>query len=127
MQEEVEQRVVTLAINCAKLTEQELKKALVKLLQHWKAHRQKGPHGKMTVKQLAAQNRGMQSVEVTDQNIGSFKKIARKYGIDFAPYKARGQDRYKFWQTSRRTIVFFGLFVTRLNSEISASSTVPCL
>jgi len=68
MQEEVEQRVVTLAINCAKLTEQELKKALVKLLQHWKAHRQKGPHGKMTVKQLAAQNRGMQSVEVTDQN-----------------------------------------------------------
>lgn len=94
MQEEVEQRVVTLAINCAKLTEQELKKALVKLLQHWKAHRQKGPHGKMTVKQLAAQNRGLQSVEVTDQNIGSFKKIARKYGIDFAPYKARGQDRY---------------------------------
>ena len=93
MQEEVEQRVVTLAINCTKLTEQELKKALAKLLQHWKMH-----HvliaGKMTVKQLAAQNRGLQSVEVTDQNIGSFKKIARKYGIDFAPYKAKGQDRY---------------------------------
>ena len=94
MQEEVEQRVVTLDINCTKLTEQELKKALVKLLQHWKMHQQKGPHGKMTVKQLAAQNRGLQSVEVTDQNIGSFKKIARKYGIDFAPYKAKGQDRY---------------------------------
>ena len=94
MQEEVEQRVVTLAINCTKLTEQELKKALAKLLQHWKTHQQKGPHGKMTVKQLAAQNRGLQSVEVTDQNIGSFKKIARKYGIDFAPYKAKGQDRY---------------------------------
>ena len=94
MQEEVEQRVVTLAINCTKLTEQELKKALVKLLQHWKTHQQKGPHGKMTVKQLAAQNRGLQSVEVTDQNIGSFQKIARKYGIDFAPYTAKGQDRY---------------------------------
>ena len=62
MQEEVEQRVVTLAINCTKLTEQELKKALAKLLQHWKMHQQKGPHGKMTVKQLAAQNRGLQSV-----------------------------------------------------------------
>ena len=94
MQEEVEQRVVTLAINCTKLTEQELKKALVKLLQQWKAHQENGPHGKMTVKQLAAQNRGLQSVEVTDQNIGSFQKIARKYGIDFAPYKAKGQDRY---------------------------------
>ena len=48
----------------------------------------------MTVKKLAAQNRGLQSVEVTDQNIGSFNRIARKYGIDFAPFKAKGQDRY---------------------------------
>lgn len=95
MQEEVEQRVVTLAVNCSKLTEQELKKALSKLLAQMKAHHQtKQPHGKMTVKQLAAQNRGMQSVEVTDQNIGSFTRIARKYGIDFAPFKAKDQDRY---------------------------------
>lgn len=95
MQEEVEQRVVTLIVNCSKLTEQELRKALSKLLAQMKTHRQnKQPHGKMTVKQLAAQNRGMQSVEVTDQNIGSFNRIARKYGIDFAPFKAKDQDRY---------------------------------
>ena len=95
MQEEVEQRVVTLVVNCAKLTEQELKKALGKLLAQMKArHQTKQPHGKMTVKQLAAQNRGMQSVEVTNQNIGSFTRIARKYGIDFAPFKAKDQDRY---------------------------------
>ena len=95
MQEEVEQRVVTLIVNCSKLTEQELRKALSKLLAQMKTHRQnKQPHGKMTVKQLAAQNRGMQSVEVTDQNIGSFTRIARKYGIDFAPFKAKDQDRY---------------------------------
>ncbi len=95
MQEEVEQRVVTLVINCTKLTEQELRKALGKFLAHIKTKRQnKQPHGKMTVKKLAAQNRGLQSVEVTDQNIGSFNRIARKYGIDFAPFKAKGQDRY---------------------------------
>ncbi|MGM9605807.1 MAG: PcfB family protein [Faecousia sp.] len=95
MQEEVEHRVVTLVINCTKLTEQELRKALGKFLAQIKTKRQnKQPHGKMTVKQLAAQNRGLQSVEVTDQNVGSFKRIARKYGIDFAPYKAKGQDRY---------------------------------
>ena len=95
MQEEVEQRVVTLIVNCSKLTEQELRKALSKLLAQMKTHRQnKQPHGKMTVKQLSAQNRGMQSVEVTDQNIGSFNRIARKYGIDFAPFKAKDQDRY---------------------------------
>ena len=95
MQEEVEQRVVTLIVNCSKLTEQELRKALSKLLAQMKSSRQnKQPHGKMSVKPLAAQNRGLQSIEVTDQNIGSFNRIARKYGIDFAPFKAKGQDRY---------------------------------
>ena len=95
MQEEVEQRVVTLVVDCAKLTEQELRKALAKMLEKLIAQKQgKQPHGKMTVKQLAAQNKGMQSIEVTDKNIGSFTKIARKYGIDFAPFKAKDQDRY---------------------------------
>lgn len=95
MQEEVEQRVVTLIVNCAKLTEQELQKALAKLLEQMKSQKHsKQLHGRMTVKQLAAQNKGMQSIEVTDKNIGSFSKIARKYGIDFAPFKAKGQDRY---------------------------------
>lgn len=52
------------------------------------------PHGKMTVKQLAAKDKGLQSIEVTDQNIGSFNRIARKYGIDFAPFKVKGEKRY---------------------------------
>ena len=90
MQEEVEQRVFTLIVNCTKLTEQELRKALSKFLAQMKTrHQTKQPHGKMTVKKLAAQNRGLQSVEVTDQNIGSFNRIARKYGIDFAPLQGK--------------------------------------
>lgn len=95
MQEEVEQKVVTLIVDCTKLTEQELRNALGKLLEQMKSGKHsKQPHGKMTVKQLAAQNKGLQSIEVSDKNIGSFNKIARKYGIDFAPFKAKGQDRY---------------------------------
>lgn len=95
MQEEVEQRVVTLIVDCAKLTEQELRKALGKLLEQMKSRKQsKQPHGKMTVKELAAQNKGMQSIEVTDKNIGSFSRIARKFGIDFAPFKAKDKKRY---------------------------------
>ena len=98
MQEDVEQRTVTLIVNTAKLTEQELEKALTKLLAQMKAERQHRPvkekHGKMTVKQLAKQNRGMQSIEVSDGNIGSFNRVARKYGIDFAPFKVKGKNRY---------------------------------
>ena len=95
MQEEVEQKVVTLIVDCTKLTEQELRKALGKLLEQMKSGKHsKQPHGKMTVKQLAAQNKGLQSIEVSDKNIGSFNKIARKYGIDFAPFKVKGENRY---------------------------------
>lgn len=98
LQEEIEQRTVTLIINTAKLTERELEKALTKLLAQMKAERQhksvKEKHGKMTVKQLAEQNRGMQSIEVSDKNIGSFNRVARKYGIDFAPFKVKGENRY---------------------------------
>ena len=100
MQEEVEQRIVSLMISCGKLGEQEFRKAIAKLLEQLKNDRQKhqyskaNPHGKMTVKQLAAKDKGLQSIEVTDQNIGSFNRIARKYGIDFAPFKVKGEKRY---------------------------------
>ena len=75
MQEEVEQRIVSLMISCGKLGEQEFRKAVAKLLEQLKSDHQKhqyskaNPHGKMTVKQLAAKDKGLQSIEVTDQNI----------------------------------------------------------
>lgn len=101
MQEEIEQKAAVLIENCAKLTGRELEKAIAKLLQQRRGELKNVPekqlqeaHGKMTVKELAAQNKGMQSIEVTDQNIGSFNKVASKYGIDFAPYKVKGKNRY---------------------------------
>ena len=98
MQEDVEQRTLTLIVNTAKLTERELEKALTRLLAKMKTDLKhpplKGKHGRMTVKQLAEQNRGMQSIEVSDKNIGSFNRVARKYGIDFAPFKVKGENRY---------------------------------
>ena len=105
MQEEVENKVVIVMTNCSKLTARELKQAMSKVLAAWKqrkaVHKQKQAakeaepaHGKMTVKELAAKDKGMQSIEVNDSNIGSFNRIARKYGIDFAPYKVKGEKKY---------------------------------
>ncbi len=77
MQEEVEQRIVSLMISCGKLGEQEFRKAVAKLLEQLKSDHQKhqyskaNPHGKMTVKQLAAKDKGLQSIEVTDQNMAN--------------------------------------------------------
>ena len=50
------------------------------------------PHGKQTVQQLARQNQGMTSIEIKDEGIREFERIARKYGVDFAIKKVKGQE-----------------------------------
>lgn len=94
MQEEVQSKTVTLSINATKLTARTLKQALDKFLAYQKnKHLQNNqkkdviPHGKQTVKQLAAQNQGMTNIEITDKNIKDFDRVARKYGVDYAVKK----------------------------------------
>ena len=101
MQEEVDQRVVVMIENCTKLTASELRRALEKVLAEIKAARsqrlpkqEKESHGQMTVKELAKKDKGMQSIEVNDGTIGAFNRVARKYGIDFAPFKVKNENRY---------------------------------
>lgn len=100
MQEEVENRSVTLAINTAKLTARTLKSAILKFLAAQKNKSRDSPdpipHGKQTVKQLAEQNQGMSNIEVTDKNIKSFEKVARKYGVDFAIKKDKSVTPPKY-------------------------------
>lgn len=98
MQEDIENKVVVLIEHCSKLTASELRRALEKVLAQAKnGHSQKQTkeaHGRMTVKELAAKDKGMQSIEVNDGSIGSFNRVARKYGIDFAPFKVKDENRY---------------------------------
>lgn len=51
-------------------------------------------HGKMTVKELAEKDKGMTSIELNDSGFRDFSRIARKYGIDFAPYKVKGEKKF---------------------------------
>ncbi len=94
MQEEVENRSVTLVISTAKLTARVLKDAIRKYLADQKANRNRASpskdtvhHGKQTVKQLVGQGKGVTSIEITDSNIKSFERVARKYGVDYAVKK----------------------------------------
>ncbi|MDD3921834.1 MAG: PcfB family protein [Eubacteriales bacterium] len=91
MQEEVENRSVTLAISAAKLTGRLLKAAIAKYLASRKEKKIAKsrdspviPHGKQTVKALVGQNQGVSNIEVTDSNIKCFERVARKYGVDYA-------------------------------------------
>ena len=91
MQEEVENRTVTLTISGARLTGRTLKWAIRQLLNsHSKSKAKKVqakavmPKGKQSVKELVGQNQGVQNIEINDKNIKDFDRVARKYGIDYA-------------------------------------------
>jgi len=94
MQEEVQQKSVALIIkvgtNGGKLTAKVLKWAIRQHMQH----RKSVPQGKQTVKQLVRQNAGVKNIEITEKNIKSFERVARKYGVDFALKKDPSEGKY---------------------------------
>lgn len=99
MQEEVEQRTVTLAINTTKMSANVLKSAISRYLAYRKEKAREGPVkpcGKQTIKELVGQNQGVSNIEITDKNIKDFERIARKYGVDFALKKDKNGDIPKY-------------------------------
>ena len=90
VQEEVNQKAVAISVKATKLTGRLLAKVIAAALRKMRQARDAPHHGKQTVKQLARQNAGMQSIEITDDNIGCFEKYARKYGVDFALNRDNG-------------------------------------
>lgn len=99
MQEEVENRAVTLVISATKLTGRMLKAAILKYLasrKEKKLAKVRGApdkhSGKQTVKQLVGQNQGVSNIEVTESNIKGFDRVARKYGVDYAIKKDKSGE-----------------------------------
>lgn len=84
MQEEVENKAVALAINTTKMTARTLKNAISKYLANRKHKSRDSPRGRQSVKTLIGQGQGVSNIEVTDSNIKSFERVARKYGVDYA-------------------------------------------
>ena len=88
MQEEVEQRTLTRAINGTKFTGRMLKAAVAKFMAYRRSHKAAKayvhPKGKQTVRQLTRQGQGVNTMEIADENLRQFERIARKYGVDYA-------------------------------------------
>ena len=105
MQEEVENKTLTLVVNGSKFTGRMLKSAISKYLAHRKEVKVEKrrsrdspvvPHGKQTVQQLIGQNQGVSNIEINDPSIKDFDRIARKYGVDYAIKRDRSSDPPKF-------------------------------
>lgn len=83
MQEQVNERTVALSVKAAKLTGRLLAQAMRAFLQKSRQP-SKVRHGKQSVRSLTKQGASLANVEISGDDIGSFKRTARKYNVDFA-------------------------------------------
>ena len=85
MQEEVTQKTIALSVKTARVTADVLKNMLRKYLSGQK-QKGKNPYkvGKQSYKELKSQGSGLSNIEITDGNIKSFERVAKKYRLDFA-------------------------------------------
>lgn len=111
MQEEVENRTLTLTVNATKFTGRVLKAALSKYLAHRKNKKlQKSrdnrddvkPYGRVSMEDLKKQYGDMKEIDLQDKGLRSFDRIAREYKVQYAVYKtAKGQYQI-FFKGSQR-------------------------
>ena len=111
MQEEVNEKTVSLCITGGKVTVRLLKQAMIRFLaamekekveRSRKQQQTKGPpdkeyHGKQSMKKLAQQNVQLSNIEITDGNIKSFERVAKKYSIDFSLKKDVNADPPRYY------------------------------
>ena len=103
VQEDVENRTVNLAVRSSKVTAAELYRALRAYMRHRQNRNQlkrvakeSVTKGKQSVKELIEQGQGVSSMEIGDSGIRDFKRIANKYGVDFAVVKDKNEDPPKY-------------------------------
>ena len=99
VQEDVENRTVNLAVRSSKVTAAELYRALRAYMRHRQNKKQikqvakeSVTKGKQSVKELIGQGQGVSSMPIGDSGIRDFKRIANKYGVDFAIVKDKNED-----------------------------------
>ena len=109
--DEVNEKTVSLCIRCGKVTanllKAAMKKALTKMEQEkQKLQGQKQPKqdkedktykGKQSMDKLMKQNVQLSNIEITDGNIKSFERVAKKYSIDFSLKKDVNADPPRYY------------------------------
>ena len=137
MQEEVNEKTISLCIKGGKITAQILKAALIKLLAEMdkkKKQQEKGKGqckrtGKQSIKSLQKSGAQITNIVVTDNNIKSFDRVARKYGIDYSLKKVEqeGKTEYLVFFKAKDVDVMTAAFKEYLTMEeaLEAYDKIP--
>ena len=91
MQEELEQRTVSVSVQAAKLSGRVLKAAIAAALRKMEQERNTPKVGRNTMKRLAGRDGGMNTIEVSGR-IRSFERYARKHQVRYHIEKEVGAD-----------------------------------
>ena len=133
MQDEVNSKVVALSVRMGSATARMTARVLRLAMQKYLAENHKGvpraaardspKHGKQTVGQLMKQESGLTNIEITDKNIRSFERTAKKYNIDYALKKDKNADppRYLVFFKARDVDVMTAAFKEYSSRELTKS------
>jgi len=80
--EQINDKSVALCIKGIKVTGRMLAKTMQAYIK--KAREPSEIHGKQSLKSLTSQGASLADIEISGENVGTFKKTARKYNVDFA-------------------------------------------
>ena len=102
MQEDIENRTVTLVVSGTKFTGRLLKAAITKYLAHRKDKKlQKGrdspdvqSYGKVSMDELQKRYGDMRELDVQDKSLRSFDRYARQYRVTYTAY-TNGKGKYQ--------------------------------
>jgi hypothetical protein len=111
VQDEINEKSLTIGARVSKTTAVELKRAIDRLLVQLKSSTGKTTnritakggelkHGKQTMRQLAKHNAGMSSIELKDPNLRLLYQTMKENGVDFAPAKD-GKGKYTLFFKGR--------------------------
>lgn len=127
MQDEIRDKSVALVIRVGKgggkLTAELLKWAI----RQYQKQADGQQHGKQSVKSLVKQGAGVQNIEITDKNIKSFERCARKYGIDFALKKDPAQGKYLVFFKARDADALNAAFAEYTAKTLNRQGRKPSL
>jgi len=106
LQEEINQKTISLCVKGGRISASLLKTAMKKFLADMERRKQRSAqgrqaegrqkevtaHGKQSLKKLMRQGSQLTNIEITDKNIKSFDRVARKYSIDYSLKKDSSTD-----------------------------------
>ena len=137
MQDEVNEKTMALCIKGGKISAQLLKAALTKLLSEIEKKKQQSKkmggqnrckRGKQSIKSLQQSGAQLTNIIVTDNNIKSFDRVARKWNVDYAFYQTEPGKYLLFFksgQADAMTACFSEYSRKVLDKAKSRQPTIP--